>query len=67
MAVATKVSVRGDAQGVLSLQFMIEIEPGKASFVDFRFVPYVAEEGDEEDMEDEGGGDDEGEEDDDEA
>lgn len=67
MAVATKVSVRGDAQGVLSLQFMIELEPGKVSFVDFRFVPYVAEEGDEEDVEDEGGGDDEGEEDDDEV
>ena len=59
--------MRGDAQGVLSLQFMIEIEPGKMSFVDFRFVPYVAEEGDAEDVEDEGCGDDEGEEDDDEV
>ncbi|KAF2808181.1 DNA repair exonuclease rad1 [Mytilinidion resinicola] len=47
MAVATKVSVRGDAQGVLSLQFMIEVEAGKVSFVDFRFVPFVFEEGDE--------------------
>lgn len=53
MAVATKVSVRGDAQGVLSLQFMIEIEPGKVNFVDFRFVPFVAEDGDGNDMEDE--------------
>lgn len=67
MAVATKVSVRGDAQGVLSLQFMIEIEPGKMSFVDFRFVPYVDEEGEAEDVEDEGGEDDEGEEHDDEV
>lgn len=41
MAVASKVSVRGDEQGVLSLQFMIEVEPGKVSFVDFRFVPLV--------------------------
>ncbi|OCK76724.1 Rad1-domain-containing protein [Lepidopterella palustris CBS 459.81] len=55
MAVATKVSVRGDAQGVLSLQFMIEVEAGKVSFVDFRFVPFVAEEGDyEEEGESEG-------------
>lgn len=48
MSLATKVSVRADTQGVLSLQFMIEIESGKASFVDFRFVPLVDdEEGDE--------------------
>lgn len=58
MSVATKVSIRVDAQGVLSLQFMVEVEggasgagngigSGKISFVDFRFVPLV-EEGDEE-------------------
>jgi cell cycle checkpoint protein len=43
MSVATKVSVRMDDQGVLSLQFMIEVESGKVSFVDFRFVPLVEE------------------------
>ena len=45
MAIASKVSIRGDEQGVLSLQFMIEVEGGGVSFVDFRFVPYVPEEG----------------------
>lgn len=59
MALATKVSVRGDDQGVLSLQFMIEVEGGKVSFVEFHFVPLVEEEddgdddGDEEEEEDE--------------
>jgi len=47
MAIATKVSIRGDDQGVLSLQFMIEVEGGAVSFIDFRFVPFVAEEGEE--------------------
>ncbi|KAF1971601.1 DNA repair exonuclease rad1 [Bimuria novae-zelandiae CBS 107.79] len=46
MSVATKVSVRVDEQGVLSLQFMIEVEPGKVSFVDFRFVPLVEDDED---------------------
>ncbi|KAH6642873.1 Rad1/Rec1/Rad17 [Boeremia exigua] len=61
MSVATKVSVRIDSQGVLSLQFMIEVEPapgagaGKMSFVDFRFVPLV--EGDEGEGEGDGEGD----------
>jgi cell cycle checkpoint protein len=56
MSVSTKVSVRADTQGVLSLQFMVEVEGagsgapgGKVSFVDFRFVPLV--EDDEEDAE----------------
>ncbi len=49
MAIATKVSIRIDEQGVLSLQFMIEIEGGGVSFVDFRFVPLLPEA--EEDME----------------
>ena len=50
MQLATKVSVRMDEQGVLSLQFMIEVESGDAgagpavSFVDFRFVPFVSDE-----------------------
>jgi len=81
MALASKVSIRGDVQGVLSLQFMIEVGDGgsiggpgrdgvggrmvangsgtigtgsggaigsgpgggKASFVDFRFVPLLDE------------------------
>ena len=45
MAIATKVSIRSDEQGVLSLQFMIEVEGGGFSFVDFRFVPFILEEG----------------------
>lgn len=45
MAQAAKVSVRVDDQGVLSLQFMIEVDGGNGvSFVDFRFVPLVADE-----------------------
>ena len=45
MAIAAKVSIRTDEQGVLSLQFMIEVEGGGFSFVDFRFVPFIPEEG----------------------
>lgn len=55
MAVANKVSIRGDRQGVLSLQFMIEFDNnghggvrasgtstgGTVTFVDFRFVPLL--------------------------
>ena len=54
MRLASKVSVRGDEQGVLSLQFMVEVEAGGVSFVDFRFVPVFQEdeEGDEETEED---------------
>ena len=56
MKLASKVSLRGDRQGVLSLQFMVENEGGGQgwntgiSFVDFRFVPCV-EEGEDEDEE----------------
>jgi cell cycle checkpoint protein len=50
MRLASKVSVRGDEQGVLSLQFMVEVEGGGISFVDFRFVPFIRDE----DEEDEG-------------
>lgn len=53
MKLASKVSVRGDEQGVLSLQFMVEIEEKKVSFVDFRLVPFVPNE-DEDDEEEEG-------------
>lgn len=58
MSVATKVSIRVDTQGVLSMQFMVEVEPAAAGggggtsqvcFVDFRVVPMV--EGDDEDGE----------------
>ncbi|KAI9841434.1 MAG: ssDNA endodeoxyribonuclease [Sclerophora amabilis] len=59
MALASKVSVRGDEQGVLSLQFMIEVESGGVSFVDFRFAPLLPENGeddeDEEEVEEEAG------------
>ncbi|KAK2591346.1 checkpoint clamp complex protein Rad1 [Conoideocrella luteorostrata] len=51
MRIANKISLRGDAQGVLSLQFMVEMEGGKRSFLDFRFVPFILyeEEDDDED------------------
>ena len=45
MEIAHKVSIRTDEQGVLSLQFMIEVEGGAFSFVEFRFVPFLPEEG----------------------
>ncbi|CZT46796.1 probable DNA repair exonuclease rad1 [Rhynchosporium secalis] len=51
MRLASKVSVRGDEQGVLSLQFMVEVEGGGISFVDFRFVPFVRGEDDEDEEE----------------
>jgi cell cycle checkpoint protein len=47
MRLASKVSVRGDEQGVLSLQFMVEVEGGGISFVDFRFVPFISDENEE--------------------
>jgi len=53
MRLASKVSVRGDEQGVLSLQFMVEVEGGGVSFVDFRFVPFLSEEEGEKEEEDE--------------
>lgn len=51
MRISNKVSLRGDGQGVLSLQFMVEMEAGRRSFLDFRFVPFMAH--DDEDEEDE--------------
>lgn len=50
MAMATKVSIRSDEQGVLSLQFMIEVEGCGFSFVDFRFVPFIPEAGEGDEM-----------------
>ncbi|KAK1835498.1 repair protein Rad1/Rec1/Rad17-domain-containing protein [Podospora conica] len=56
MKIATKVSLRGDRQGVLSMQFMVEVEGAGHSFLDFRFVPYAEEEYEEDvDEEDEEG------------
>ena len=54
MAIATKVSIRSDEQGVLSLQFMIELEAVGYSFVDFKFIPYLLEEGEGEEDSDTG-------------
>lgn len=52
---AIKVSIRGDIQGVLSLQFMIEnLEGPGVSFVDYRFIPLIREDGDEEDDQEQG-------------
>ncbi|KAM3519953.1 hypothetical protein MY4038_009608 [Beauveria bassiana] len=48
MRIANKVSLRGDGQGVLSLQFLVDIEGGKRSFLDFRFVPFAANDDEEE-------------------
>jgi cell cycle checkpoint protein len=56
MRLASKVSFRSDRQGVLSLQFMVEVEGGGVSFIEFRFVPFVREE---DDSETEGEGNDE--------
>ena len=51
MAIASKVSIRGDDQGVLSLQFMIDFEAAPACFVDYRFVPFVEDDDDDDDQE----------------
>lgn len=40
MKIASKVSIRGDIQGVLSLQFMVPAEGGNVSYLTFLFVPY---------------------------
>lgn len=56
MRIASKVSLRGDRQGVLSMQFMVEVEGAGLSFLDFRFVPYADHvEGDEDEEEQETG------------
>ncbi|KAH6991040.1 Rad1/Rec1/Rad17 [Ilyonectria sp. MPI-CAGE-AT-0026] len=51
MRIANKVSLRGDGQGVLSLQFMVDVEGGKRSFLDFRFVPFIQHDEDEDEDE----------------
>lgn len=52
MALAEKVSIRTDDQGVLNLQFMVPLEAGYVTFVDFKLVPFIPEDGDEEDEDD---------------
>jgi len=49
MASATKVSIRADGAGVLNLQFLVEVdgdEKERHAFVDFRVVPLLEGEGD---------------------
>ena len=58
MRIASKVSLRGDRQGVLNLQLMVITEGEKQCFLDFRFVPFIQHEaGDDDDGEagDDGG------------
>ncbi|KAK3341464.1 DNA repair exonuclease rad1 [Lasiosphaeria hispida] len=62
MRIASKVSMRGDRQGVLSMQFMVEVEGAGLSFLDFRFVPYAERDDDEEEEEEDDGDEREGEE-----
>ncbi|KAF3921642.1 hypothetical protein AA313_de0208658 [Arthrobotrys entomopaga] len=64
MGVASKVSLRGDEMGVLSMQYLIEMpeKGGAPTFIDFRFLPL--NEGGSSDENDDGGSgesDDEGE------
>lgn len=47
MRIASKVSLRGDRQGVLNLQLMVTTEGDKHSFLDFRFVPFIQNDEDE--------------------
>jgi cell cycle checkpoint protein len=56
LKLASKVSIRGDSQGVLSLQFMVEVD-GNNHFVDFLFAPLIASDEDIEGDEDESGDD----------
>ena len=54
MGMATKVSMRGDINGILSLQFMIESDTlSHAVFIDFRFLP-LRNDDDDDDTDDEG-------------
>lgn len=48
MRISSKVSIRGDGQGVLSLQFLVSNESGGMDFLLFSFVPYVEHDSDEE-------------------
>lgn len=48
LRIATKISIRGDAQGVLSIQLIVAVEGGGNNYIDFRFVPFAEDEDDEE-------------------
>lgn len=54
MRIASKVSLRGDGQGVLSMQFLVEVEGSGPTFLDFRFVPYAVCEDEDDEAEDGG-------------
>ncbi|KAJ4394019.1 checkpoint clamp complex protein Rad1 [Gnomoniopsis smithogilvyi] len=54
MRISSKVSIRGDGQGVLSLQFLVGNEGGGQDFLLFSFVPYVEHEDDEDDEDGDG-------------
>lgn len=66
MRIASKVSIRGDRQGVLSLQFMVEMDGaggsggaggggGGMQWLHFTFVPFMSdEEGDDDDDDEDG-------------
>lgn len=45
MQAAEKVSIRTDMQGVLSLQFMVQLDSGHVTFVDFKIVPLLSDDG----------------------
>lgn len=49
--ISSKVSLRGDPQGVLSMQLMVEMEGTGVNFLDFRFVPYATRDDDDDDEE----------------
>ena len=44
MSIASKVSIRIDVHGVMSLQFMVEVEGGMLCFVDYRALPQIQQE-----------------------
>ncbi len=53
MRISSKVSLRGDGEGVLSMQFLVEMDGGTPTFLDFRFLPFATdEEGEDEDEDD---------------
>ena len=60
MRIASKVSLRGDGNGVLSMQFMVEVEGSGVNFLDFRFVPYATQDDEDDDGEDQEEEDEEG-------
>ena len=47
MRIASKVAFRGDRQGVLNWNFMVDVDGRGKSFLTFKFVPYATIDGDE--------------------